>query len=1007
MKKIVTIVCAIVMFLTLTMMTSAVTKFDVNNTDYLKLVGNAGSCFGVDGDTVWARDIDPSKNAQLCRAVYNAGIKLAGGFTVTIDNIDWDETSNNGVLIYISPEINGGIETDIRTDDLILFADKSGKVFLMGYTYSPNWKYGQWIPVCVEKAGAFSAGATSFAFSMKPNSTMSVYNLYVNDTIIYTYTKGSFSTIYGASDGRFPESGSFFGKLIEEEFNFSFQIWSETPDAGFSNGVISVPPTGSSLSYRVKSIEIDDCPYCKSGSDNTVIVNKVEPTATTTGYSGDEVCKYCGRVCSKGQILPEKGYVANIDITWSDFRFNYSKEWSDESGKYEIKWTPVKNSILINNRSDYSINAEFSFTKKNAKDSINGHFEENSEEVSAISIDKNTQRTVNLVMSGTLNDFKGTKKIGSVTIQLNGPKGEEMAGEIKYLQISGYDIRNYVIVNNSVATPVAMAASKLQSCIQSATGVTLPIVGNANRKPAIILDAVSDATDEESFTISTCNEGLVISGSDKRGCLYGAYYFLEEYLGWKFLPKNSDALLADEFVNIDNLDFAYTPVFEFRDVNWASMYNNWEYTAQRMINSSIYHENEVNFGGHYGFTGNFIHTFTDLMGTPKDRQPTLFTDKTYESLLTGVRAILAEHPDAQIISVSQNDNNNFAESDRNPDFGAYGKGNLTDVLLFTVNRVAEAIAVDYPNVKIHTIAYADTQTPPLIVQPRDNVIVQLCTINCCFNHALNDPTCARNAKFMEDFRKWAEICDNLYIWDYTTDFVSYFSAFPNFDVIAKNMKLFKDMGVKGVYEQGNSYNNIGEFGELRAYLLAKLMVKPDMSDDEYNKTINDFLKGYYGSGWQYIRNYLDYLTYNSNSIPNYHFGIYARAEGLYDVNGFISNLSTIDGWFDAAEHATASEPTALQHIQECRLGYTYLKWYFNYDNIPSYDYTAKNAANDECEALFNALAAAHCRVMDVRNELEYYRSTATGKEKVNPRSSPKTWDPHRDTIDIPVNGLVD
>lgn len=45
--------------------------------------------------------------------------------------------------------------------------------------------------------------------------------------------------------------------------------------------------------------------------------------------------------------------------------------------------------------------------------------------------------------------------------------------------------------------------------------------------------------------------------------------------------------------------------------------------------------------------------------------------------------------------------------------------------------------------------------------------------------------------------------------------------------------------------------------ELRAYVYAKLMWNPYMSDEEYNEYINEFLQGYYGKGWKHIRNYLE------------------------------------------------------------------------------------------------------------------------------------------------------
>ena len=63
-----------------------------------------------------------------------------------------------------------------------------------------------------------------------------------------------------------------------------------------------------------------------------------------------------------------------------------------------------------------------------------------------------------------------------------------------------------------------------------------------------------------------------------------------------------------------------------------------------------------------------------------------------------------------------------------------------------------------------------------------------------------------------------------------------------------------------MFPQGNSQSISGEFGELRTYLLAKLMWDPYMSEEEYYNHMNEFLKAYYGNGWIYIRLYIDKTT---------------------------------------------------------------------------------------------------------------------------------------------------
>jgi hypothetical protein len=79
--------------------------------------------------------------------------------------------------------------------------------------------------------------------------------------------------------------------------------------------------------------------------------------------------------------------------------------------------------------------------------------------------------------------------------------------------------------------------------------------------------------------------------------------------------------------------------------------------------------------------------------------------------------------------------------------------------------------------------------------------------------------------------------------------------------------------VTGVFEQGGGNNTMGgEFGELRAYLLAKLLWNPYMSEDEYKGHMMDFLYYYYCTGGLYMRMYIDLMEEWTKDV---HFGIYS------------------------------------------------------------------------------------------------------------------------------------
>ncbi|MBQ2880883.1 MAG: DUF4838 domain-containing protein, partial [Clostridia bacterium] len=181
-----------------------------------------------------------------------------------------------------------------------------------------------------------------------------------------------------------------------------------------------------------------------------------------------------------------------------------------------------------------------------------------------------------------------------------------------------------------------------------------------------------------------------------------------------------------------------------------------------------------------------------------------------------------------------------------------------------VNRVARVIKEEYPDVMIHTFAYRFTRLVPEGLVPEDNVMVQLCTIEADFRHPLEEykeRTPESEYEYIDDFaallKDWGEVCNYISVWDYTTDFGDYSMTFPNFDVLRQNIRLFADNNVKNLFEQGGYQSTNGEFGELRGYIIARLLWNPYMTEEEYWAMIDEFIMDYYGPGGTYIREYIN------------------------------------------------------------------------------------------------------------------------------------------------------
>ena len=380
---------------------------------------------------------------------------------------------------------------------------------------------------------------------------------------------------------------------------------------------------------------------------------------------------------------------------------------------------------------------------------------------------------------------------------------------------------------------------------------------------SILVDA---SLEQDSYKIEATlgeNEGMTVRG-DNNGVLYGVYNFLEAYAGIRFFTPTLEICPLGDITIPHGLVLEHNPVMKGRRLTWHSINRSAEWCVKQGINNCDAPLTEelggirLNYGRFFVHTINFLAESTypyPAYGT----NPCMTDPEVLEKVIRNVRKALEENPQINIISVSQNDFEGHCLCPNCRKIEAEDESPAGPFLRF-VNAIAEDIEKDYPHVIVDTLAYKYTQKVPLVTKPRHNVCIRLCSISCCFTHPLDDENCAKNKKLRDDLVGWGKICDKIHIWDYTTNFHYYISTFPNLGVLHKNMKFFAENNVVSMFPQGNGQSPSGEFGELRTYLLAKLMWDPYMSDETYYTHMDEFLAAYYGAGWEHIRKFIDKTT---------------------------------------------------------------------------------------------------------------------------------------------------
>jgi hypothetical protein len=393
------------------------------------------------------------------------------------------------------------------------------------------------------------------------------------------------------------------------------------------------------------------------------------------------------------------------------------------------------------------------------------------------------------------------------------------------------------------------------------------------------------------------------------------------------------------------LDDAQSPVFEYRDDYWSVAFGSADWKAHNKINSQNGGYLGENYGGGISYA-DFCHSFERLVpeslyetdktlfswradrGAWTKDQRCLTNPDVLDIMIRNARAAISAHPGSRIMSVTQNDNQGYCQC-ANCEAETARLGGQSGLMVWFVNRVARALKDEFPDVTFDTFAYQYTRHAPTVLLPGENtadanVCVRLCSIECCFCHPIyecgheRDESLAeylseKPSSFARDVEGWNRFCQNLYIWDYVTNFNMSQLPFPNFQVLAPNLRYFAENNARGVFSEGNGPEvRSGEFGEMRAYVLAKLLWDP-WADAEYH--MMDFMRAYYGPGAApHIREYLDVIT--RKTVATSH---------LFDFNWHYQNTflrswdtRPMDRLWDKAERA-AETPERLDNVRRSRL----------------------------------------------------------------------------------------
>jgi len=431
------------------------------------------------------------------------------------------------------------------------------------------------------------------------------------------------------------------------------------------------------------------------------------------------------------------------------------------------------------------------------------------------------------------------------------------------------------------------SAKVLQKYLLQITGAELEIVndtrpakrndiqlGKVNRKETASI--AIDKLEEDGFVIQTKNNHLIIAGGSEKGTLYGVYFFLEKHLGCRKYTSKVSFIPRLNTVRVSNISDEEIPVFTYREVYYRDAFNQ-SYMEWHGLDSHGFLGTESDWGSWCHTIGSLVPPEKYAKSNPEyysmqkgKRTGDLFHENRSDICFSSEGALqvacenlkeqIEKNPEPVYWSVSQMDNAAFCLCPKCQKAYEEQGAKMGTILPF-VNKVAE----QFPDKTISTLSYWYSTRPPKDIKPKKNVNIMLCNIGS----PRHIPIQEGDSTFCADLEAWAKIHDNIMLWDYTIQFANLLAPFPNLGTLQPNLQYLNKNGVVAMFEQANRDVG-GEFSELKAYLLAKLLWDPYQ---DIEPVIDDFLTGYYGAAGKYVREYID-LMHNELEKSEAHLSIF-------------------------------------------------------------------------------------------------------------------------------------
>ena len=422
----------------------------------------------------------------------------------------------------------------------------------------------------------------------------------------------------------------------------------------------------------------------------------------------------------------------------------------------------------------------------------------------------------------------------------------------------------------------SVAESVEKSDVIFSLGETLPFIDSG-------IEKTEYKTEDDSELLLIGNVYYLFGASDY-AVMFGVYETLKALFGLRIFTETDFTFTSSVPKEIGRIKFS--PDIPVRTVGIYPVYSQNERYMRRL---KLYQAMEK--------WGVWAHSYFYIL-PPKiyaDKHPDWYTADKHDLCLTNVemraefterlKNLILSTPDCVYYMLGQEDNKSTCGCEKCKAalnrYNNFSSGLMLEFSNDIVSRINEWKKTACPERKLEfvTFAYLKTAKAPVVIRngkyrlikenlhtlPNLSVMIAPSGATSSYSYFDERNTSCYAPNFKSDeayptaesIYAWKAVTDKLFFWSYSANFLDYNVPFLMWNGFDQNYREYKKLNVQYIFEEGAYSWRSVNFTELKAYIAAELSWD---SSQDMNVLITDFMKAYYGDGYEYVREYFDFLN---------------------------------------------------------------------------------------------------------------------------------------------------